>query len=373
MADPKLPSNATASMNGIVHQFYIALDKCFSLSQGEKMYVEKYGDVTISGKEQIEVKDYTAPLTDLDHNIWNTLKNWLNEGFKPEEYKDLILLTTQEFGSHTNFSSWNTLNAEGKLHMLSEIKEKHEKRIKPDKSTVNLLAKILDPTIKERLLLVLGKFSITVNAPSVLETYNKLVDSRAQHIIPEHKNTYIDSLMGYIISPDAQDNNGWEITYEKFASKVTELSEQFAIGTILFPIIKVPQFTKDEYTEELFVKKIKDIEYDEVINEAVSNYLRTLRFINDEFKCHNISKEQHEQFVEDVLQTHSSQYRAAKLECTPADDIIRKSKIFYNNMQSKHTRDYYKFNNTPQYFSCGIMHQMANDSSRNLKWNLSDE
>ena len=81
----KLPQNATSSSRGIVYQFYIVLDKANDLITGQSIFVEKYGDVTITGNKlvdfskdnlQIESKSYKEDLTDMHKNFWNTLKNW---------------------------------------------------------------------------------------------------------------------------------------------------------------------------------------------------------------------------------------------------------------------------------------------------------
>ena len=52
MSDSKLPFNASASAQGIIHQFYIGLNKCFSLVSGERVYIERYGDISVSNRSQ---------------------------------------------------------------------------------------------------------------------------------------------------------------------------------------------------------------------------------------------------------------------------------------------------------------------------------
>ncbi|WP_347274315.1 hypothetical protein [Candidatus Kuenenia sp.] len=52
----KQKHEGSSSIVGTIYQFYIAIDKCFELLDGEKVIIEKYGDVTVSDKYQIEVK-----------------------------------------------------------------------------------------------------------------------------------------------------------------------------------------------------------------------------------------------------------------------------------------------------------------------------
>ena len=100
-------NDASDKVKGFLYQFYIALNYCFELKQGEKLYIEKYGDVTIDSISQIEVKNYSKPLTDCDDNFWNTLCNWLNDSFDSNNYKQLILLTTQQIGANSQLNNWN--------------------------------------------------------------------------------------------------------------------------------------------------------------------------------------------------------------------------------------------------------------------------
>jgi len=66
---PKLKHDATLTIAAIIYQFYKAVEKSFDLRKGEKLFIEKYGDITISNNLQIEVKRYEKPLTDLHVNL----------------------------------------------------------------------------------------------------------------------------------------------------------------------------------------------------------------------------------------------------------------------------------------------------------------
>ena len=123
MFKSKIANNSSDTIIPIIYQFYIALEKCFDLLENESIYIETYGDITVmSGAKssQIEVKDYEKDLTDLSHNIWKTLKNWLNDP-NVLSYKSLILLTTQDLGATTVFKEWNNKDRNEKLLTLKGI------------------------------------------------------------------------------------------------------------------------------------------------------------------------------------------------------------------------------------------------------------
>ena len=99
------------------YQVLIGLDTCFSLEEGQSVWFEKDGDVSLISPNtlastQTEVKDYAAPLTDHHENLWKALKNWLAPEFDRTQYGVLVLHTTQAFGATARLKDWNTHSAE---------------------------------------------------------------------------------------------------------------------------------------------------------------------------------------------------------------------------------------------------------------------
>src|SRR5665648_113630 len=140
----KLKNDASSSIGGTIYQFYIAIDKCFELLDGEKVIIEKYGDVTVSDKYQIEVKQYHEDLTDLHENIWKTIDNWLQNDFDVRHYKNLILFTTQKFGARSSFKEWNNKTKNEKKQILDGIAQKFHQQSKKGKDTEKVLNSVLD-------------------------------------------------------------------------------------------------------------------------------------------------------------------------------------------------------------------------------------
>jgi hypothetical protein len=107
MSNQPLVHDATASTKGTVYQFYVAVQKCFEMTSGQTVLIERYGDVTIDDHEQVETKHYSDPLTDNHLNFWKTLKNWMQDGFDATRYASLLLCTTQQFGANAKIAAWN--------------------------------------------------------------------------------------------------------------------------------------------------------------------------------------------------------------------------------------------------------------------------
>ena len=150
-----LINDSTKTFKPIIYQFLIALEKCFEMQDEESIWIEKYGDVTSSIGVQIEVKDYQNNLTDLDHNVWKTLKNWLDDNFDATKYKNLILLTTQTISKSSKFIDWNTKNKDEKYQILNLIAKEFNKQKKKSDSTQKLLNDALKPDKNHKLLEIL--------------------------------------------------------------------------------------------------------------------------------------------------------------------------------------------------------------------------
>jgi hypothetical protein len=94
------------------------------------LWIEVFGDVTVEGQAQIEVKDYKDNLSDSHTNFWNTLNNWLKPEFQHQQYANLILLTTQAYGERASLKDWEHSDTNQRLDILEAIYNAGEARFK---------------------------------------------------------------------------------------------------------------------------------------------------------------------------------------------------------------------------------------------------
>jgi hypothetical protein len=179
--------DSTKTFKPIIYQFLVALEKCFKMQVDESVWIEKYGDVTNSNGEQIEVKDYKNNLTDLDHNVWKTLKNWLDDRFDISYYHSFVLLTTQTVSDTSKFIDWNQKSKETKQGILNSIVKDFNAKEEKSDVTQKLLNKVLDATTNSKLLEVLDKFSIHSKYDKDESLYKKLIETRTDGILSEKK------------------------------------------------------------------------------------------------------------------------------------------------------------------------------------------
>lgn len=264
----KLSFDSTPTLKGIVFQFLVALDRCFEMQAGESVFIETFGDVSVLGGDnptQIESKCYKTDLTDLDENVWNTIHNWMRDDFPIEKFSSLFLLTTQKAGKKSEWGGWNKKGLEDKLKTLNRIKEHFDKKKRKSEKLTSMMDAIFDASKSKRLAEIAKKLFIDCLDTNDEQFYKSLLN-RDKSISNIQKEKYINSLLGWIIRPQKK----WTISNEDFEKEAQEIAEKLRKNTVVFPDkLQLTDIKNEEYEENSFVRKIKDIEYEEVIPETV--------------------------------------------------------------------------------------------------------
>ncbi|RXI45762.1 hypothetical protein CRU99_03440 [Malaciobacter mytili] len=369
----RLNNDSTKTFKPIIYQFLVALEKCFEMKNDESVWIEKYGDVTNSNGEQIEVKAYQKDLTDLDYNVWKTIKNWLDDGFDISYYYSLVLLTTQTISPTSKFIDWNSKYKDEKLQILNSIADEFAKQSKKAKDTQNLLDNVLDINKSDKLLKILDIFIIESEADNDETLYKKLLETRTDGIIEEKKDEYLDSLVGYVIQPK-KTSGGWEIRNKDFRQKTSSLIETYTSTTRIFPKIEMNPLIEEDVTTHQsypFVKKIEDIDYGEVKSIAIRDFIYARRTLNEELKNYEISKKEYDSYEDEIINSFNTKRRYA-LRRTNSTNQINKSKDFYDDVTGEKAPDFYNFNDTPNKYRNGLLHEIANDEKKpnKLVWRL---
>lgn len=369
----KLKSDSTASGKGLVFQFCVALKKCFEMKSGQTVFIEKFGDVTLSNEEQIEVKHHLhSQLTDRHTNIWNTIWNWLDQSFESSRYVSLILLTTQSFSESSRLKRWNSINnIHERMELLESIYKENSSDSSPNKTTLELQKKIFTEDNRQRLIDIASKFYINADVPG-LENYYEEIKQEYLKDIPElRQNDFMKALIGFIIIPDGVPT--WAITYDAFKAETEKIAPTYSRYTHIFPkkhfrdMSNVRQNELDEHSKFDFVKKIEDIDYHTEVPKAISDYIFAIRTIEDEFISCEVMPDMTKQYAEELATIFKKKHNIASRRCSNA---IEDSKDFYDNMTSQHHNKFGTFDDTPLDFSNGVIHIQTNSGIKNLKWRL---
>lgn len=378
----KMVNDATPSLSGTIYQISVALERAFMLQEGQSLWIEKFGDVTISNEIQIETKLYNNdPLTDNHVNFWKTLKNWLSEDFAHENYAYLSLITTQSYGVNSRLLEWNDASQSRRLAILREIAQESEARfiaaktktgeaLKDPPQSLKYQLYCLDPIRSTVLQEVVAKLDIACDSPDPLALRKRIFDRYGKAILVAKLDSFLDDLMGFLVSP-AKMQSGWEITFSEFSAKVAEVTKRYCKGTINFPVIQITPSTEQVnlQTEKLFVRKIHEIEYQEMVPEAIRDYLQASYTVLEEFKKHEVSPIDYEIYSNNLKSTHAGKLRKAKLLLNGADPISA-SKVFYLEITSQDVQPFSILTATPIAFRNGVLHMLADSDEHEVHWKV---
>jgi hypothetical protein len=375
-----LAQNASASVEGTIYQFCVALDRCFALVPGQKVWIERFGDVT-THDQQIETKAYGDALTDNHLNFWKSLRNWLAQPFDDEPYATLVLVTTQPFGAQAKLAKWNSYSLQQRKKMLQEIRDDAEARFLQRRTSTNetKVSQVLSiqrdvlasPT--ESIDRILTKISIAIESPELAELRQKIVSVYGKGILDGKKADFLNSLLGYLVSAGSASNQGWEITYEDFTRHVQDCTALYRRETRIFPakfILQGPTTTEESqlHLDKVFVKKLEDVEHFEAISEAIANYIAASKTVIEEFAHYEVPQDHYTKYIADLLALYAPRYRIACRSSTTKSNLDAQN--FCDQLLSEESPALGEFHNPHRIFKNGVFHMLADDPKGIVVWKL---
>lgn len=375
----KQRSEAAASSKGTVYQLCVGVQKCYEMTEGQSVLIEREGDISIDGEEQVEVKHYSDFLTDSHLNFWNTLTNWLTEEFNETKYSALILHTTQDYGSTTMLKQWNESSAHQRITILEKILDAAEERFmqvkqkKPDANvpkSLRLQRQALVSEKRGKLESVVSRCFIETVTDRLPETHKWICDTYIKGI--ENRAEFLDSLIGFVSHAEAPEDTEWEITYDDFDAQVAELMRIFKKDSYAFPRKhfdqghSVSSGVVDQHLAFRFVEKIVEIDHYDAVRDAIRDYLGAVQSLNEDFKSHHVSKRL-EDYIDDLVSLFVIRHRA---ECRRQDASNLAAQNFFDAFTSEESRDFTGFERPHRGFKNGLLHTQIDDASKALKWKL---
>lgn len=355
------------------YQVLIGLDKCFALEEGQSVWFEKDGDVSLMSPDalastQTEVKDYSAPLTDHHENLWKTLKNWLAPEFDHTQYGVLVLHTTQAFGATTQLKDWNTQTADKRMRVLKGIfhGRPEDERNAEKSSDIIKFQKTVTEADDALLMGVLDKVTLITEADSPEEIARSVL-KMINGIPNANLYKYFEWLIGFVYGQATQQS--WSISYQAFAAKCEEITALLCKKEFTFPVFSGDEATEiqvEQHQNQLFVQKIADIEHYQVIPDAVGSWLELQNSLIEELDESMIYREKTIEYQRKLVKRLNLAYSSAQLEVT---DVIKSSKLLYNN--TMHEQPLNMGNDIPPIeYKNGLIHDAMDDDERDLKWRV---
>ena len=376
----KQGNDATSSSKGTIYQICVGVQKCYEMRKGQKVLIEREGDVSIEGDQQVETKQYSDVLTDSHLNFWNTLVNWMANDFDDVKYSSLILHTTQDFGATTRLKQWNESNTIERISILETIAKAGESRFK-NASNKDPSAKIQKSLRLQRAALVTGKraklervvskYYIESATDRLPDTHRLICEVHIKGI--ENQSDFLNSLIGFVSHAEAPEDKEWEITYDEFNAKVSDLIRIYKKDSYVFPRKyfdkghAAPPEDVDRHLDYRFVEKIREIDHHDVVYDAIRDYLGTVQSLNDDFKHHFVSRGRTNVFIDDLISIFKTKHR---IECRRTNPTNLDAQNFYDAFIAEESRDFSGFERPHRGFKNGLLHTQIDDETKPLQWKL---
>ncbi len=401
----KLDFDATKLSEALKYQIHVAIDYCHTLSKDDVLWIEVFGDVTVEGRDQVEVKDYSDSLTDSHENFWNTLNNWLKPDFHHQQYANLILLTTQAYGERASLKDWEQLDADQRLaalkaiHSAAEIRFEKAQQSKeagdepsdddggsgrksagPSKA-LKLQRKVLAKEMRDSLLEALTKVKIVTEQPDLLGLIARYKMHYLKSIHPHRMDDFLNDLFGFMTSA-MKITEGWRFTTAEFDKKFAELTARYLIGTLKFPRLNSDEIEMEAVGMDVrhrpFAQKLDEIGGEEaLILEATVDLLHAQKYISELIKDCTTSQEDVEDYSRNQLRMHRASRASIMRDCDATfthAQLQKASCKFYDDRCALPPTDFSKYEFTPIELRNGIYHMLADEKSasplREFHWRL---
>lgn len=376
MSGGKTKNAALTTALAFHYQVLIGLDKCFELEEGQSVWFEKDGDVSLMSPDvlassQTEVKNYADRLTDHHENLWKTLKNWLAPEFDHTQYGVLVLHTTQAFGATTRLKDWNTQTPEQRLAALQDIfAERTDEQLNAKKPSeiIKIQKAVVVDTAQECLMHVLGKVVLHVESADLGKLKKIYFNKLSGYIPPSNRQAFAEGLIGFIY--EQANDTEWVIDKTSFDQKRESLTAKWGPTLFTIPDFDVRNATEDEvdtYIEEFFAQKIIEIEYDDVLPEAIGSWLELRNALIEELNGYPQFREVVSQYRERWIKTFSAKYRSASRK---KGSPVAISQDLYDQVTSEIPFGIEGYPNPDIVFRNGLIHDAMDDDERNLKWRV---
>lgn len=399
----KLDVDASKLFEALKYQIHVAINCCHCMDKSDVLWIEVFGDVTIEGRDQVEVKNYTDHLSDSHTNFWNTLHNWLKPEFQHQQYMNLILLTTQAYGERASLKDWESSDTAKRLEILEEIyavsKARFEKsKSKSEKSNVDatnnilgqenaenskqkppqiseslkLLHKVMAADNRNSLLDALPKIKIITEQPNLLELIAQYKKAYLKPILVHRQDDVIDALFGFMTTANKV-TEGWRITGVEFDKKFAELTAKHMIGTVKFPEIDSVELELAAATINVssrpFAIKLNEIgSVEDTVLQATADMLHAQQYIKELINDCATSQDDIKKYSEKQLRLHQSKRSAEMYKCASGlarDDLKTASCAFYHGRCGESVDSFGNYDDTPVEFRNGIYHMLADQVTPN--------
>lgn len=373
----KAVNDATLSKAGDIYQYLIALRDCFGLDSDDILQIEVCGDVSVikknGGSFQREVKHHIGDtyLTDRDVDFWKTLANWYCEYERIKLFSSLILYTTSRIKPDSLFSKWDSLDASGKIEKIKSIGSEINKREKEFRKQYNRIFN--DSYNQDKLVFILERLTIEV-AQTQINGISKEFSKIIGYIPEENRDGYISSLLGQLMFRVKDPPHKWELNrneFEKIMQSIiplycekdkTPLPDEYAKA-------EIPSESIAYIEQKKFVVNIREIEYDKMIPDAISDYWKADMTVANYFRNNIMYLKSLDSYMDELKSRMYYAKEGKELETDGVDERekIKLSKKLYVDVMKWDADDFGSIVRNQGYFQRGVIHSIVDETDYDWK------
>jgi hypothetical protein len=368
----KAINDDTQKQIGLIYQYLVALKDCFELNYNETLQIEKNGDVSVfddvGGVFQKEVKHHLGNqnLTERNIDFWKTLANWYTDYERIKSFSQCILSTTAHISSDSKFYGWNNLVKEDKLERITSIGEIEKRAEKNFRRHYN---RIFNDSFNEKHILeILEKFIIFESQTSIVGISNNFIKYLG-HIPPDNRDQYIGAILGEILIMVKDEPHIWEVTREKFELILQKQTGAYGTkGSIPLPRefnkAVIPNENIDALKQKKFVESIREIEYENMITEAITDYWKADLTICRYFQDNPMYLESLEEYQDELIKKMKYEKSDSEINAEESNkrEKIKISKMLYNCVMKWDANDFGSIIHNQGYFQRGVIHNIVDET-----------
>lgn len=377
----KAINDATKKQAGTFYQYLIALKDCFELNDTDTLQIEVNGDVSIinstGGLFQKEVKHHfgRASLSDRDEDFWKTLANWYVDYARVKGFSHYILSTTAAIGATSSFKDWNSIDSKEKLKRLKHIGADIKKNEKIFREQYN---RIFNNSYDEdQLLSILKRFEIK-SAQTTLVGISNEFSRYVGHIPSENRDRYIGAMLGEILIKVKDPPHKWEVTKPEFDRITQKQTAAYAHeGSVPLPTeyakAKIPKELIPVLEEKRFVKAIQEINLDEVILSAKSDYWKADMTIARYFQDDPLYLESLDLYMDDITSKLGYAKMSSKIASSRLSQIERlmNSQQLYLDVMQWDAKDFGSIIRNQGFFQRGVIQNIVDETD--FRWEVGEK
>ena len=218
---------------------------------------------------------------------------------------------------------------------------------------------------------ILDKFTIE-DTQTAIDGISNEFSKYIGNIPSENRDGYIGALLGEILIKIKDPPHKWEVTRSAFDKILQVQSTTYALPSEYAKAV-VPEDKITTLNQKKFVASIREIKYDKMIPNAMSDYWKADLTVAKYFRDNLMYLESLELYVEELSakMQYSKENSELDAQGVTKEEQIKISKQLYNGVMGWDAKDFGSIIRNQGYFQRGVIHNIVDETD--FKWKVGEE